>query len=286
MSASGARPDKSHYIIRGGIEGRERLRILSRVMQASTLDVFERAGARPGLACLEVACGGGDVAFDLARIVAPGGSVIATDIDETKLELARLEAAAQGLTNLEFRLADIMKDDFPPQFDLVHARFLLTHLSNPGHALQTMRRALRHGGVMVVEDIDFQGYFCHPDCPALWRYVELYTQAVRRRGGDANIGQRLPALLLEAGFETVQMSVVQPAALAGETKLLTPITMENIADAVLEEQLASREEIDRLVDELYEYARSSGTIGCIPRVVQAWGLSEVAGNKTQRDPSI
>jgi hypothetical protein len=122
----------------------------------------------------------------------------------------------------------------------------------------------------VLEDIDFRGYFCHPESAALWRYIELYTQTVQRRGGDANIGPRLPALLTGAGFEGVQMNVVQPAGTA-EVKLLSAITMESIADAVMAEGLATQAEIDRIVVELHEFANSSSTLASTPRIVEAWG---------------
>jgi SAM-dependent methyltransferase len=223
------------------------------------------------MACLEVGCGGGDLAFDMARIVGPEGRVVGTDIDHKKLELACQEAAEQQLTNTEFQFADITQTQPQAEFDLVHARFVLTHLRDPGAAVATMRRALRTGGVLVVEDIDFRGYFCYPECPALWRYVELYTEAVRRKGADANIGPRLPALLAEAGLEGVQMNVVQPAGTEGEVKLVTPLTMENIGDAVVAEGLASPAEIKQLVAELYKFAHTPGTVGCAPRIVQAWG---------------
>ena len=101
--------------------------------------------------------------------------------------------------------------------------------------------------------------------------TSLYTETVKRHGADPNIGPRLPALLAAAGFENVQMTVAQPAALDGEVKLMSPLTMENIADAVMAEGLASRSEIDQIVGELYTYARTPGTIGCMPRVVEAWG---------------
>jgi SAM-dependent methyltransferase len=197
--------------------------------------------------------------------------VVATDIDQIKLELASREAEAQQLSNIEFRLSDITQDGHAQEFDLVHARFILTHLPNPELALTRMREALRPGGVVVIEDIDFRGHFCHPDSPALWRYVDLYTQTVQRRGGDANIGPRLPALLEGAGFETVQMNIVQPAGTTGEIKLMSAITMENIADAVLAEGLATQDEIDRIVAELYEYASTFGTLSSTPRIVEAWG---------------
>lgn len=264
--------ERKHYIIHGGVEGRERLRILARVLQPTTLSLFDRAGIKPGTVCLDVGCGGGDVTFDLAQRAGPEGRAVGLDIDETKLELARGEAEARRLGNVEFRLLDISQSvEGGPQFDVVYARFLLTHLKDPSGALARMRRVLQPGGVVIVEDIDFTGYFCHPYSAALSRYVELYTQAVRRRGGDPNIGPRLPELLLDAGFEGVQVCVVQLAALEGEMKLINPLTMENIVDAVLEEGLASKEEVDRIIDDLYQFSRDPKTVASSPRVVQVWG---------------
>jgi len=263
--------DKSHYVIRGGTEGRERLRILSRVMWPSTLNLLQRAGFGSGMACLDIGCGGGDVSRELARLVGPGGRVVGIDIDEVKIAIAREEAAALGLFNLEFRACNLCEGDPQPEFDLVYARFLLTHLPDPSAILAKIRQALRPGGTLIVADIDFRGYFSYPESPALARYVALYTEAVQRRGGDPNIGPRLPALLTAAGFAGIQMSVVQPAGLEGEVKLISPLTMENIADAVMAEGLASRSEIEQIVDELYAYARTPQTVGCMPRVVEAWG---------------
>jgi 2-polyprenyl-3-methyl-5-hydroxy-6-metoxy-1,4-benzoquinol methylase len=90
------------YIIRGGIAGRERLRILSRVMRPTSLALLQRAGLRPNINVLEIGSGGGDLAFDIARIVGSAGRVLGTDIDQTKLELATSEASEQGLTNVSF----------------------------------------------------------------------------------------------------------------------------------------------------------------------------------------
>jgi SAM-dependent methyltransferase len=259
-----------NYIIRGGVRGRERLRLISRVMKPTSHDLLQRAGIRSGMACLDLGCGGGDLAFDMARMVGPEGRVVGTDIDPQKLDLARREATEQSLNNLEFRFADITETELEKEFDLVHARFLLTHLADSAQALLRMRGALRRNGVIVLEDIDLRGYFCHPECPALWRYAELYTEAVRRKGGDANIGPRLPSMLIDAGFSRVHVNVVQPSGIVGEVKLVTPLTMENIADAVLAEGLASLNEIKQLVRELYEFAKTPGTFGCLPRVVEVW----------------
>ena len=220
---------------------------------------------------LEIGCGGGDLAFDIARIAGSGGRVLGTDIDQTKIDLATREAAEQNLANAHFQLGDITSSAPAGEFDLIHARFVLTHLTNPAGALSHIRSALRPGGTVVIEDIDFSGYFSYPDSAALWRYVHFYTETTKRRGVDANIGPRLPSLLSAAGFEKIQMSVVQPAGIDGEVKMISPLTMENIADAVIAEGLATAAEIDGIVAELYSHARTPGTLGCMPRVFEAWG---------------
>jgi hypothetical protein len=58
-------------------------------------------------------------------------------------------------------------------------------------------------------------------------------------------------------------------------KLLTPLTMKNIAGSVVAAGLASQAEAEQLVAELYDYAQTSGTIGCMPRVVEVWATAPV-----------
>jgi hypothetical protein len=86
----------------------------------------------------------------------------------------------------------------------------------------------------------------------------------------------LPDLLRQAGFEEIDAHVVQPIGTRGEVKLLNPLTMENIADAVLADGLATREEIDGIVHELYAFAADPTTVAGLPRVVQAWGRRPLA----------
>ena len=90
----------SRYMLRGGIHGRERLRLIARALGATTGNLFDRLGIDLGMRCLDVGCGGGDVALELARRVGPGGRVVGVDIDDAKLELGRHEASAAGLANI------------------------------------------------------------------------------------------------------------------------------------------------------------------------------------------
>ena len=259
------------YVIRGGLEGRERLRVLARIMHASSASLFDRCGLRDGVHCLDAGCGGGDATLELARRVAPNGTVVGVDIDEQKIRIARDEARQQGFANADFRVSDVRDVPGPPAFDFAYARFLLTHLSDPAGAVGALHGQLRPGGILCVEDIDFSGHFTHPESAAFLRYHTLYCATVTRRGGDPNVGPRLPALLQRAGFHDVTVTVVQPMALQGEAKFISPLTLENIAGAILEDGLASQAEIDQLVRALYAFAADPHTLAGMPRIFQVWG---------------
>src|SRR5262245_24279973 len=111
------------YVIRGGVAGRERLRILARVMRETSSTLLDRLELRDGLACLDVGCGGGDMSLVLAERVAPGGRVVGVDMDAVELDLARAEARERGAANVEFRVAAVQEISGASDFDVVYARF-------------------------------------------------------------------------------------------------------------------------------------------------------------------
>ena len=269
MSGGGS----ERYVIHGGLRGVERLRILGRVVAPTTRALLERAGVNEGMACLDVGCGGGDSTGELARLTGPRGRVVGIDLDETAIALARETAAARGLGHVEFRVGAAGQGTAAPEFDVVYARFVLTHLSEPAAAVAWMAAHLRPGGLLVVEDIDFRGHFCHPRNAAFERYTELYAEVVQRGGADPFIGPRLPSLLLAAGCADVAMEVVQPAGFDPDVKVMAAITTEGIAARVEAAGLATRAELAALADALHAFARDAQSVMSLPRIVQAWGRS-------------
>jgi 2-polyprenyl-3-methyl-5-hydroxy-6-metoxy-1,4-benzoquinol methylase len=262
---------RSEYVIRGGQEGTRRLEILCRILWPSTFRLLKNAGLRPGMTCLDLGCGGGDVTRGIARMTGAEGRVVGVDMDAVKLDAASQAADSHGLRNLEFRQANVYEWFEESVYDLIYARFLLTHLPDCAGALAAMRRALKPAGVLVVEDIDFTGSFCYPRCPAYDRYVTLYREVVRRRNGDADIGPKLYGLLVDAGLEGVNLTLIHPFHISQEGKELSLSTLVNIAEAVLTESLAEPEDLRRTIDELDAFTRDPTTIVSLPRVFQAWG---------------
>jgi ubiquinone/menaquinone biosynthesis C-methylase UbiE len=262
----------TRYAIRGGKQGKERLKLLAEIMLPTTSRLLGDAGLRAGMTCLDVACGGGDVTLYLARKVGPHGRVIGIDADAEIIALARQDAAAGKLDNVEFRVADAQLCAGAGEQDLVYARFILTHLSAPARCVDAMVGASRRGGVVVVEDIDFAGSFCHPHCAAYQRYTDLYRQVVKCRSGDPDIGPKLPGMLRRAGLQRVQVNVVQPTFIEGDGKFVAAITMARIADSLVAEGLASEDEIESVIAGLNAAAQDPETVMGLPRVFQSWGM--------------
>ena len=269
--------DEHHYLIRGGIEGRERMRVVGRVLRPTTLPLLERAGVVAGMRCLDVGCGAGEVTFDLASLVGITGAVVGVDLDATKIELARGDAEQAEVGNVEFRVADITDGLGDEEYAVVYARFLLTHLRDPGLGVETMKNALRPGGILIVEDIDYAGAFCYPDSEVFRRSNEIYAQSALHNGGDPFIGVKLPRLMLDAGFERVHPSIAHPVGLEGDVKLLAPLTIENIKAMAVKLGVATADEVDAVVDELYALARDPRVLVSIPHIVQAWGEKPAGG---------
>jgi SAM-dependent methyltransferase len=96
---------------------------------------------------LDVGCGWGDTAIELARRVGPAGSVIGLDCCCAFLDA---DAKHAGLTNLTFLEADVQAYPFKPVHDFCFSRFGTQFFENPVAGLRNMRLALRPGGLMTM----------------------------------------------------------------------------------------------------------------------------------------
>lgn len=266
-----AKVTRTTYVIEGGHVGRERLRVLSDVLAMSTGELFRRLPIATDARCLDAGCGAGDVTRALASFV-PAGSVVGIDVDPIKLAAARDDAEQLGVTNVSYRYGDVTAPlDGHHRYDVVYARFVLCHLRDPQTALQHLVDVLAPGGLLVVEDVDISGSFCHPPSAAFQRGTELFAGAMRANGGDPNLGRRLPLLLRAAGLESVGVHVVQPAGWQGGVKRIQALTLAATRDAILAAALASSEEIDAILDQLDAFAERDDTVVSVARIAQCWG---------------
>jgi SAM-dependent methyltransferase len=258
------------YVIRGGEGGYERLALLARTRWPDTAALLARAGLSPGMRCVDLGCGGGQVTLEIARLVAPAGLVVGVDMDGIKLGLARQAAAAQGQSNVEFRQENVRDWNEPGSYDVVYSRFLLQHLSEPVDLLARMWAAVRPGGILVVEEADFDGWCCHPANEGFDFFVRTYGEALRRRGGDSAFGRKLYGGFLAAGIPAPEVGLVQPVWTGGAGKTLAWSTLEASAEAIVADRVASQDEVTAALTTLSQFTADPQTLISGPRVFQFW----------------
>lgn len=181
----------------GWSEERARLAGIEAMWDVGTRDVLARHGAQPGAAALEVGAGGGSVVAWLAEQVGPRGRVLATDLDPRFVEPLASDV-------VEVRRADVVEDELPVgEFDVVHTRLVLEHLSGRDAALDRLVRALKPGGWLVVEDYDWTSFGFDPDGEVESRAANAVVALMTQAGFDATFGRRVVSELAARGLTDV-----------------------------------------------------------------------------------
>lgn len=171
--------------------------------------LIQLADPRPGERVLDVACGTGIVARQVARSTGARGFVVGLDFNPNMIRVARAAAAADGLT-IEFRQGRAEAMPFPSaSFNLVTCQFGLMLFDDPRAALREMRRVLRPGGRVVLST--WQAMERHP-------FYKLLHEVRTRRLGISGVEQvysladpdELQRMMTGAGLQEVE---VHPASL-------------------------------------------------------------------------
>jgi SAM-dependent methyltransferase len=243
---------------------RRRLQSLTGLYDPASVSICERLGLRPGWRCADVGAGTGSLAQELAARVAPGGSVLAVDVDTRFLE-------PLAVSGLEVLSADVTTQPLPQgAFDLVHARLLLEHLPSRDDVLSDLTRALRPGGWLLIEDFDWAtAGLVDPPSPTYTRVADACRAFLSSHGYDPSYGRRLPRALRGAGLLDVGVHA--------ESRQVWADVLHGIPQwGLLVDQLAPGLTAAGLVDEtqLDEFRRllHDGRTACFaPLMVSCWG---------------
>jgi SAM-dependent methyltransferase len=188
----------SQYVFLQNVDEEERKRLshFEAYLDGYTAQRLDRIRIAAGWRCLEVGAGRGSVAKMLSSRVGASGSVLAADID--------LRFLTDLPANVKVRRHDIETEDLGEAlYDLSHCRAMLMWLRDPAKALQRMMLALKPGGWLLAEELDWG--FCtvggHADAGWATEYMhELFKRHEAAGIRHPYFGRTLAAFVAEAGF--------------------------------------------------------------------------------------
>jgi SAM-dependent methyltransferase len=221
----------------------------------------------PGWNCLEVAAGAGSIAEWLCRRVGPSGRVVATDIDTRFLETLHFP-------QLEVRQSDIAAAPLEGgAFDLVHARMLLEFIPERDDALRHMVAALKPGGWLLVEEMDYANWV--PGSRQLsrseliWeRFLKAYRLTLEGRGADLELGRFLCELVEQQGLIAVQAEGRAVVARGGSAAArLVQLSLSQTGEALVATGAINEDELIALLS----WFEDQNFTCVLPLLIAVWG---------------
>ena len=175
------RPNHSMpYPLQIGFLDQDRLGITSRIYDASSENFLRPILPRTGN-ILDVGCGHGQMTRWMAR-EAPGAAVLGIDLSCQKIDVARVDAQREGLSNVMFSTGDIF--ELPGSgmshcgFELIYCRFVLLHIQDRFRAITALLECLSPDGILVIEEPSLASLYSAPPVKAF----EEANALIRRLG--------------------------------------------------------------------------------------------------------
>jgi SAM-dependent methyltransferase len=220
----------NEYVLGTGGDEHERLGVQHRLWANATHDAWMRAGLRRGETVLDLGCGPGWATFELAQWVGSAGRVLAADLSDAFVATVQTEANRRGLTNVDAFVADAVGDldqklADRPLIDLAWARWVFCFLPAPQRALEAIASRMRVGGRVVLHDyFNYTSMTATPRCAFHDRAVDATARSWRDAGGDPDVAAKLPALLVDSGFDVEHIAVHQRVARGADPMFAWPNT--------------------------------------------------------------
>ena len=114
-------------------------------------DAIAQLNIKPGMVVCDLGCGNGFYSLEMAKLVSPGGKVLAVDIQPEMLHLLELRCKENGVENIEPILSTVADPKVPADsVDMLLLVDVYHEFSHPQQMLAGIRKGLKPTGVIAL----------------------------------------------------------------------------------------------------------------------------------------
>jgi ubiquinone/menaquinone biosynthesis C-methylase UbiE len=181
----------------------DRLRFQAKTGFGLEKKMFDHLGISADKEIIDVGCGPAFFANEVYNAYKPK-KLHGLEIAENLIEIANRENS--HVSAMSFTQGSVYQCPFEDNsFDLAYSRFVFQHLDQPQKGVNELKRIIRPGGKVIIEDIDDGLLFLEPTPPSFEKVQSTSEKIQKDLGGDRLVGRKLFSMMQNAGFSKVSI---------------------------------------------------------------------------------
>jgi ubiquinone/menaquinone biosynthesis C-methylase UbiE len=272
----------NEYFISTGEKDAQRLTIVNQLYNPGSVSFLKHAGLKPGMKVLEIGCGAGHMACEIAQVVTSSGTVVASDLHHDQLNIAKATAQRARIDHIQFIHLDLNEslNDYHEEFDFIFGRWVLEFTYNPQQTLSNLFACLRQNGTLVYEGTDIRdpGCFSYPYAPVIEQYCQYGIQICELNQMELDFIKKSYFHLKKCGASACQTAINHPMMHTPIEKMPFRLVFESSKSFLFKHNLLSHQQYNCLIQNLIEFECTDNIAGYYRNLI-------VAGTKTEPRPS-
>lgn len=262
--------EENAYILGTDTEELHRLGVQHQVWASEAQQGWNIAKFTAGMTLLDLGCGPGFCTKELAFVIGATGKVIGVDRSSGFIhhleQLAKLhQLPIEGICNdfNELQLTD-------NSLDGMYCRWALAWIPNPEEILQKVKKALKPGGKMVIQEYyDWSTHQTEPSFPGLDKAIAAALRSFKISEGEIDIGRQLPKMLEALDMNIISLRLMPKLAQPNNLVWQWPKTFYySYFPRLVEAGLLSQNDLKEALSNLNALENSQNSTICCPLMIE------------------
>jgi len=249
----------------------KRLSFQHRVWLQQTMDLWKKAKVQTGMKVLDVGCGPGLTTIDLSNIVTDKGQVVGIDKSEKFINYLNAIIEGESISNVKTLNNELMDFEYENSyFDIAYSRWVFSWVKNPEEIIKRITPTIKKGGKFIFQEYyNWHSLKIHPQNPKFDLIRQGAFESWKEIDGTINIGQTLPNILNNNGFEILSLHPLSRIGKPGEMVWEWIIGFLQIySEILIDMKLLDKSDLEKFKNELPKIEAQNDAFLFAPQMIE------------------